>query len=136
MSEFTIKDKVAIAGLGETSYYKRGAAPVSEFRLALEAIQKAAADAGWDLVVIDEAHHLRGGRAYEVAQGLSRRTWGLLLLTATPLQLDPAEYHALLRLVDPAPAATRSCMPDRCGRVRPRRSGPAPRGRAARPGAR
>src|SRR5258705_2071815 len=67
---------------------------------------KAAADAGWDLVVIDEAHHLRAARAYEVAQGLSRRTWGLLLLTATPLQLDPAEYHALLRLVDPAPAAT------------------------------
>jgi ATP-dependent helicase HepA len=65
-----------------------------------------AADAGWDLVVIDEAHHLRGARAYEVAQALARRTWGLLLLTATPLQLDPAEYHALLRLVDPAPAAT------------------------------
>ncbi|HMC35605.1 MAG TPA: helicase-related protein [Myxococcales bacterium] len=67
---------------------------------------KAAADAGWDLVAIDEAHHLRGARAYEVAQALARKTWGLLLLTATPLQLDPAEYHALLRLVDPAPAAT------------------------------
>ena len=67
---------------------------------------KAAAEAGWDLVVIDEAHHLRGARAYEVAQALARKTWGLLLLTATPLQLDPAEYHALLRLVDPAPAAT------------------------------
>jgi len=65
-----------------------------------------AAQAGWDLVVIDEAHHLRGARAYEVAQALARKTWGLLLLTATPLQLDPAEYHALLRLVDPAPAAT------------------------------
>ena len=67
---------------------------------------KSAAEAGWDLVVIDEAHHLRGARAYEVAQALARKTWGLLLLTATPLQLDPAEYHALLRLVDPAPAAT------------------------------
>ena len=65
-----------------------------------------AAEAGWDLVVIDEAHHLRGERAYQVAQSLAGRTWGLLLLTATPLQLDPAEYHALLRLVDPAPAAT------------------------------
>ena len=65
-----------------------------------------AAQAGWDLVVIDEAHHLRGARAYEVAQALAKKTWGLLLLTATPLQLDPAEYHALLRLVDPAPAAT------------------------------
>ena len=69
---------------------------------------KAAAEAGWDLVIIDEAHHLRGARAYEVAQALARKTWGLLLLTATPLQLDPAEYHALLRLVDPAPAATES----------------------------
>src|SRR5947207_5562781 len=66
----------------------------------------AAAEAGWDLVIIDEAHHLRGARAYEVARALARKTWGLLLLTATPLQLDPAEYHALLRLVDPAPAAT------------------------------
>src|SRR5437764_4261571 len=67
---------------------------------------KAAAEAGWDLVVIDEAHHLRGVRATEEAQALAPRTRGLLLLTATPLQLDPAEYHALLRLVDPAPAAT------------------------------
>ncbi len=65
-----------------------------------------AAEAGWDLVIIDEAHHLRGERAYEVASALAKRSWGLLLLTATPLQLDPAEYHALLRLVDPAPAAT------------------------------
>ena len=65
-----------------------------------------AAEASWDLVIIDEAHHLRGERAYEVASALATRTFGLLLLTATPLQLDPAEYHALLRLVDPAPAAT------------------------------
>src|SRR5437764_4788702 len=65
-----------------------------------------AAEVGWDLVIIDEAHHLRGPRAYEVAQSLAASTWGLLLLTATPLQLDPGEYHALLRLVDPAPPAT------------------------------
>src|SRR5207253_3830769 len=57
---------------------------------------KAAADAGWDLVAIDEAHHLRGARAYEVAQALARKTRGLLLLTATPLQRDPADYHGLL----------------------------------------
>jgi ATP-dependent helicase HepA len=67
---------------------------------------QACAEAAWDLVIFDEAHHLRGARAYEVAQALAKRTWGLLLLTATPLQLDPAEYHALLKLVDPAPAAT------------------------------
>jgi hypothetical protein len=29
MSEYTVKDRVAIVGLGETKYYKRGQAPVS-----------------------------------------------------------------------------------------------------------
>ncbi len=38
MREYSIKDKVAIAGIGETTYYKRGQAPVSEFQLACEAI--------------------------------------------------------------------------------------------------
>jgi|GEM_PF-241811 len=69
-------------------------------------VAQEAAEANWDLVIMDEAHHLRGERAYQVATALAGRSWGLLLLTATPLQLDPAEYHALLRLVDPAPAAT------------------------------
>ena len=32
------------------------------------------------------------------------RTWGLLLLTATPMQLDPDEYRALLTLLDPVTA--------------------------------
>src|SRR5712691_3605623 len=75
-----------------------------------------AAEAGWDLVVFDEAHHLRGGRAYEVANALSRSSWGLLLLTATPLQLDPGEYHALLRLVDPAPPASEEELRTRLAR--------------------
>ena len=46
MTDYTIKDKVAIVGIGETRYYKAGQSPVSEFQLALEAIQKAVADAG------------------------------------------------------------------------------------------
>ncbi len=53
MSDYTIKDKVAIAGIAETAYYKRGAAPVSEFQLTLEAIIQAAADAGMDVRDID-----------------------------------------------------------------------------------
>jgi acetyl-CoA acetyltransferase len=44
---------VAIVGIGETQYYKRGAAPVPEFQLACEAIQNAAADAGIDARQID-----------------------------------------------------------------------------------
>ena len=53
MTDYSIKDKVAIVGIGETPYYKRGAAPVSEFQLALAAIQKAVADAGLRLEDID-----------------------------------------------------------------------------------
>lgn len=53
MSEHTIKDKTAIAGIGETAYYKRGQAPVSEFQLACEAIIKAADDAGIKVSDID-----------------------------------------------------------------------------------
>jgi acetyl-CoA acetyltransferase len=53
MGEYTVKNKVAIIGLGETKYYKRGQAPQSEFRLACEAIRKAADDAGIDLREID-----------------------------------------------------------------------------------
>ena len=53
MEEFTVKDKVAIAGVGESPYYKRGKAPVPEFKLAVEAITKAAADAGIAVTDID-----------------------------------------------------------------------------------
>ncbi len=74
-----------------------------------EQYRKEAGDksAHWDLVIIDEAHHLKGEKAYEAAQALARNSWGLLLLTATPMQLDPAEYQALLSLIDPltAPSA-------------------------------
>ena len=53
MGEYSIKDKVAIVGLGETKYYKRGQAPVSEFQLACEAILKAVADAGIKVTDLD-----------------------------------------------------------------------------------
>lgn len=60
----------------------------------------------WDLVVMDEAHHLKAEKAFAAARALSANTWGLLLLTATPLQLDPEEYCGLLTLVDPKTAPT------------------------------
>lgn len=66
-----------------------------------------AVEAGWDLLVVDEAHHLRwsaveAGPEYRVVEALSRRTEGLLLLTATPEQLGLASHFARLRLLDPA----------------------------------
>ena len=46
--ERTIRGRVAVVGVGETTYYKHGRAPKSEFALALEAILRACADAGLD----------------------------------------------------------------------------------------
>jgi len=42
----TLRGAVAIAGVGETTYYKRGQSPDAEFKLALKAILAACADAG------------------------------------------------------------------------------------------
>lgn len=67
-------------------------------------------DAGWDLVVFDEAHRVRrrleGGRprptkAYELADELKDVADGLLLLTATPMQLHPFELWSHIELVEP-----------------------------------
>ncbi len=53
MAEYGINGKVAIAGIGETRYYRRGASPVSEFLLVCEAVKRAADDAGLDVREID-----------------------------------------------------------------------------------
>jgi ATP-dependent helicase HepA len=62
--------------------------------------------ASWDILVVDEAHHLEWSetapsRAYEVVEELSRASAGLLLLTATPEQLGIESHFARLRLLDP-----------------------------------
>ncbi|HEY7269046.1 MAG TPA: acetyl-CoA acetyltransferase [Dehalococcoidia bacterium] len=51
--ELTIRDKVAIVGIGETAYYRRGGSPVSEIQLCVEAIKAAVADAGLQMTDID-----------------------------------------------------------------------------------
>jgi ATP-dependent helicase HepA len=63
--------------------------------------------AGWDIVVVDEAHHLAWSPEtvspeYALVEQLARRSPGLLLLTATPTQLGVAGHFARLRLLDPA----------------------------------
>ncbi len=66
--------------------------------------------ARWDLVVLDEAHHARrsaaGGKheggpnnLLQLMQGLKDRTDGLVLLTATPMQVHPVEVWGLLDLL-------------------------------------
>ncbi len=61
--------------------------------------------AHWDLVVVDEAHHLKwrednASDEYLAVEKLSAACAGLLLLTATPDQLGHESHFARLRLLD------------------------------------
>ena len=65
-----------------------------------------ALDAGWDLLIIDEAHHLQWSETdvspeYACVDQLAQTTSGVLLLTATPEQLGKESHFARLRLLDP-----------------------------------
>ncbi|MCL1038462.1 RNA polymerase-associated protein RapA [Shewanella submarina] len=65
-----------------------------------------ALDADWDLMVVDEAHHLEWSedepsRAYQTVESLAEVVPGVLLLTATPDQLGHQSHFARLRLLDP-----------------------------------
>ncbi len=62
--------------------------------------------AQWDLLVVDEAHHLAWHEAsvspeYALVEALARKARGALLLTATPEQLGVEGHFARLRLLDP-----------------------------------
>ena len=48
-----ISGQVAIVGIGETTYHKRGQSPDSEFKLCIDAIRNACTDAGVDVRSID-----------------------------------------------------------------------------------
>ena len=71
----------------------------------------------WDLIVLDEAHHARRRSAGAAREGgpnallrlmhsLKKRTEGLVLLTATPMQVHPVEVWDLLALLDLPPGWT------------------------------
>jgi ATP-dependent helicase HepA len=77
-----------------------------EFLLAQPLRHEQAVAGEWDLLVVDEAHHLqwspdRVSPEYRLVEGLAQATRGVLLLTATPEQLGKASHFARLRLLDP-----------------------------------
>ena len=64
-------------------------------------------EAGWDLMIVDEAHHLEWSeeapsREYQVIETLAEQIPSVLLLTATPEQLGQESHFARLRLLDPS----------------------------------
>ncbi|MFJ4068263.1 RNA polymerase-associated protein RapA [Pseudomonas sp. NPDC089996] len=89
--------------------------PFEDAQLALVALewlvddekaQDALFAAGWDLMVVDEAHHLvwheeQASAEYGLVEQLAQVIPGVLLLTATPEQLGQDSHFARLRLLDP-----------------------------------
>ena len=60
----------------------------------------------WDLLIVDEAHHLhwspeQTSPEYDVVERLAKKTARLLLLTASPEQMGLESHFARLRLLDP-----------------------------------
>ncbi|WP_176511532.1 RNA polymerase-associated protein RapA [Pseudomonas faucium] len=89
--------------------------PFEDAQLALVALewlvddekaQDALFAAGWDMLVVDEAHHLvwheeQASAEYNLVEQLAQVIPGVLLLTATPEQLGQDSHFARLRLLDP-----------------------------------
>ncbi|MDP3876044.1 MAG: RNA polymerase-associated protein RapA [Methylobacter sp.] len=68
--------------------------------------QQQAIAAGWDMVIVDEAHHLQWSEQapsadYLFVEQLAQISPSLILLTATPEQLGKESHFARLRLLDP-----------------------------------
>ncbi len=68
--------------------------------------QQQALQADWDMVIVDEAHHLQWNEQhasleYQFVEQLGRVVASLILLTATPEQLGKKSHFAQLRLLDP-----------------------------------
>ena len=78
-----------------------------EFLAGSEKRTRQAISANWDMLVVDEAHHLewsteKVSSEYRIVELLSKVAKGLLLLTATPEQLGVESHFARLRLLDPS----------------------------------
>ena len=100
---------------GSTDGSTDGANPFTEEQLVLvsrefllaEPVRVAQlAAARFDMLVVDEAHHLhpgdgRAGEAYRVAEKLAAVIPAVLLLTGTPSQLGICGHFSRLRLLDP-----------------------------------
>jgi ATP-dependent helicase HepA len=109
---FSIFDEERCASIEE---HQPGTNPFLENQLVLCGIGLLAGDprraaqaleAGWNMLVVDEAHHLEwtrrsSGTAYKLVEALAARIPGVLMLTATPQQMGQEGHFARLRLLDP-----------------------------------
>lgn len=77
-----------------------------EFLMENPPLQEDLLKVTWDLIIVDEAHHLvcEDGfvsKEYKAVEQIMPTTKGALLLTGTPLQLQPESHFNRLKMLDP-----------------------------------
>jgi ATP-dependent helicase HepA len=97
----------AVKESGENPFEQEQRVLCSTDFIAQSEVLKLAAQVKWDILVVDEAHHLHWSpeavsTSYQAIDSLSKIAKGVLLLTATPDQLGHQSHFARLRLLDPA----------------------------------
>lgn len=109
--EFEIYNRDAVRFLGRdgSNPWEKGKGVITSYAFAVRSNNmEQIVEADWDLIIFDEAHRVRRMRAgtkiretkaYKMAKLLQDRVFGLLLLTATPMQLHPYELYSLIDLI-------------------------------------
>jgi ATP-dependent helicase HepA len=105
---FALFDRERIAAGGSGNAFETEQRVLCSLDLLTETPAHAAAVLGadWDLLIVDEAHHLDwtpedSGLDYDLVEALADQTPAVLLLTATPEQLGRMGHFGRLRLLDP-----------------------------------
>jgi ATP-dependent helicase HepA len=108
---FSVYNEDQCQGIEESSSF---ATPFESSQLAIVPLQfllnrparaQQVLETQWDMLVVDEAHHLKWSEdevspEYELVEKLANTIKGVLLLTATPEQLGKRSHFARLRLLD------------------------------------
>ncbi len=113
--ELRQKFQIAARSTEQPDFHGRGRVPpwhepgvlVASLHLAkLERHARSVAGVPWDLVIVDEAHHLknRNTAGWRLVNQLKSRF--LLLLTATPVETDLEELYNLITLLQPGQLST------------------------------
>lgn len=99
--DFALQESEEFRGLGEAAWRERDRV-IASFHTAKRAPHsRAVLEAGWDMIVIDEAHHLRNRDTNLWRFASELRSSYLLLLTATPVQNDLRELFNLIQVLRP-----------------------------------
>jgi ATP-dependent helicase HepA len=106
---FSVFDEERLASISEENPFETEQLVLCSLDMFVQnpELQEQVLATNWDIVTVDEAHHLKWseqekGEDYLFVERLAALSAGLLLLTATPEQIGQSSHFARLRLLDPS----------------------------------